>query len=410
MDRSLPALILVPSGAYGSLGYVLQDLGHAFQKLGRPVIEVDASRSDWTEQLLKAIGQGVAFGVGISGIGVDLEVRLIDGGKARLWSQVTTPFFSWHCDHPTYFSPRHTLSDRWVVHGYVFPDHARFQSEYGRSRSMVSVVHLGYPDLTRYGPAPSGNSPDRIFFAKSGGDPNAIERHWKAKFPHTICTLLHNAVDALDELGSSAHAQAIARAGQAIGLHIDPASRLGYILIAQIDDYIRQRNATLIAQRLLNRPVDIYGAGWDHLKDQAKRAKFHGPIDFKEMIQRLRTSRVAVSMNPCVNDAAHDRLHFALAAGAIPVSDRNDFIEHHFPSLAPYCFRFTPDSIDAALDHAWADRNQSAQRIAEAAEVSRANFSFDVAAQRIEAACEALRFTNEPSNLPIHVVLPETDW
>ncbi len=406
-DRHLPALILIPGGSYGMLGALLRNLSHAFRSLGRPVVEIEAHDPEWTVRLLEALGRGVAFGVGMSGIGIDLEVRLTGGDKARLWSQVTTPFFSWHCDHPTYYSPRHTLSDPWIIHGYVFPDHARFQREHGRSTSMVANVHLGFPDLQRY-PKDSADRPvDRILFAKSGSNPAALTQHWRERFPAIICKLLHDSVDALDELGGHRHVEAVIKAGAAHGIQVDPRSQLGYILIAQVDDYVRHRNATRVVERLLHRPADIYGKGWEHLSAKATHARFHGPVDFDESVRLVRSRRVSVNVNPCVNEAAHDRFHFALAAGAIPVSDHNAFIRTYFPSLAPYGFEFNAASIDQALDRAWADRKLAAQKVADAAAVSAEKFSFTVAARQIEAACEALRFANQPSGLPIYVLPPD---
>ena len=81
---------------------------------------------DWPQKLLQMLRPGgFSFALTMSGIGVDLTVD----GKP-MWEAAKVPLFNWSCDHPCYFPGRHGIRSTHLLHGYVFPDHARYNIRY----------------------------------------------------------------------------------------------------------------------------------------------------------------------------------------------------------------------------------------------------------------------------------------
>jgi hypothetical protein len=108
--------------AYDSLGGLLELTGHELAAQGLNVTMFAADGKDWPQRLIQLLRQGgISFALTMSGIGTDLSVD----GKL-IWEAAKVPLFNWSCDHPCYFPMRHAVRNTYLLHGYVFPDHARY--------------------------------------------------------------------------------------------------------------------------------------------------------------------------------------------------------------------------------------------------------------------------------------------
>src|SRR4051812_36097504 len=171
-------LILRWSGsAYDSLGGLLELTAAELTALGYEVTLFSADGADWPQQLLAGLSQGgFSFALTMSGIGVDVT---LDGKP--MWEVVKVPLFNWSCDHPCYFPVRHGTRSPYVLHGYVFPDHARYNIGHLKPNGAAFAVHLGIPPRALFADAPRAPADrnGRILFSKSGADTNRIEAGWR---------------------------------------------------------------------------------------------------------------------------------------------------------------------------------------------------------------------------------------
>ncbi len=355
-DRKPAILSITGASAYDSLNALLSMLAGHWTQVGAEVVQVNLSARNWPDRLSRVLGSfRVEFGVCMSGAALDIA-----GSAMSLWNRMRFPVFCLHCDHPAYFASRHRDLPRNVVLGYMFRDHALYQRDHVKAANLVTSVHLGIPDLLTADPDMS--SSPRVVFAKTGNDPRELETRWR-ELP-MVEPLIR---DTLDEVGlgsCQAYPDAIRRVASAHGLELQPFDRLTRFLIVQIDDYVRRRKSTAIANAIRRFPVDVYGASWDHIEREGARARFHGSVDYATLSTAISGAAASITMNPNIELSAHDRFFTALGAGVMPISDSNAFIRENFGGLAPYTFGFEDGSIEAAVERVFA-------RPADAVEIAR---------------------------------------
>jgi len=261
----------------------------------------------------------------MSGAAMEIAER-----AGSLWERMRFPVFFLHCDHPVYFARRHRDLPHNVVLGYLFRDHALYQRDHVKAANLVTSMHLGIPDLPVTDPDMSDGP--RIVFAKTGNDPRELETRWRAM------PMLERIIrDSLDDVGlgpCELYPEAVRRAAAAHRLELQPFDRLTRFLVVQLDDYVRRRKSTAIAEAIKRFPVDIYGVHWEHISREGTRARFHGGVDYGTLNAAIARATASITMNPNIELSAHDRFFTALGAGVMPVSDANGFIRDNFAGLA----------------------------------------------------------------------------
>lgn len=335
--------------AYDSLGGLLDEMAQEFAGLGQHVVIFTAGDGDWPQRLTELLRQGdIAFALTMSGIGMDLYLP----DKTLLWDAVKVPLLNWSCDHPCYYPVRHGIRSRFVLHGYVFPDHGDYTVQHLNPNGMAFGIHIGMPARRVFAnaPLPLSQRNGRIVFTKTGSDTNLIEARWRSAQP-LMRQLLFDAAEALFHAPTAAFLPGLQRLAAQRGLLLSGNNYLALQLLNELDAYVRFRRGNLIMQALLDYPVDVFGNGWDHLPWSGARAVLHAPIPWREAaVQRLPHYLGCLSTNPLVEQSVHDRVFFALGAGVVPLSDTNAFAATHMPGLEPYGFDFTAQRVRQAAD------------------------------------------------------------
>jgi hypothetical protein len=334
--------------AYDALGGMLDLAGQELTEAGYRVDLVSIDQPQWHDQLRDILTRdgGAAFGLTMSGVGTQLTVD----GKL-LWEQVQVPLFNWNCDHPCYFVSRHLIDSRYLLHGYVFPDHARYNIDYLNPTGVAYVAHLAMPPRRVFAnaPLPLARRNGRLLFLKSGQDTNAIEARWRLTVP--LCRdILFEAAETLFHATTADFAPAIRAIGERHGVVLHPSNAIANDLIQEVDTYVRFKRANLVTRAVLAYPVDVHGVGWDSFPWEGAKARYLGPATWDASMASLPSYVGALSMNPLVDLSVHDRVFHAIAAGVAPCSDSNAFSRAELPALEPYAFRFTPESVAQAVD------------------------------------------------------------
>jgi hypothetical protein len=341
-------LILRWSGsAYDSLGGLLELTAQELMTLGFDVTLFSADAADWPQQLLPVLKQGgFTFALTMSGIGVELT---LDGRP--VWEAVKTPLFNWNCDHPCYFPIRHAVRSPYLLHGYVFPDHARYNIRHLKPNGAAFAVHLGIPPRALFADAPKSPAArnGRVLFTKSGADTGKFEAAWRG-YSQDMQQILFSAAEELFARPTADFLPVLQRIAEPCGIFLDGNSRLALLLLRHLDTYIRYRRANLVMRTVLRYPVDVCGTGWDHIDFAFTSARCLGATTWRTMIDQLPDYTACLSINPLVDESVHDRVFFALAAGVPPISDGNAFMRAKMGLLEPYMFGFTREAIEQAVD------------------------------------------------------------
>lgn len=367
--------------AYDSLGGLLEQMAQELAAMGNRVILFTAGGQDWPNRLAALLQQGdIAFALSMSGIGVELVLQ----GKGSLWEAMKVPMFNWSCDHPCYFPSRHGMRNRFLLHGYVFPDHAHYNIQHLNPNGMAFGVHIGMPPRSMFAgaPLPLAERNGRLIFSKSGADTNAIEANWRERGP-VVRRILFDAAEELFHRSTADFVPVLQRVGERQGLLLDGNNELTLTLIRELDAYIRYRRGNLLLQTLLNYPLDVFGTGWDHIDWAGARAVFKGALTWRSALQQLPPYVGCLSINPLIEQSVHDRVFFALAAGVAPITDGNAFSQAHMPGLERYCFDFTQERIARAVDALLADPAEALARAEFAWHALTPDFTMRRAAEQI---------------------------
>ena len=335
------------ASAYDALGGLIELTAREFTALGVDVIIFAADGEDWPRRLVQLLAQGdIGFALTMSGIATDL---LVDG--KLIWETAKVPLFNWNCDHPCYYPGRHAIRNPFLCHGYVFPDHARYNTTHLPANGSAFAVHLGIPSREFFpnAPLPAAARNGRILFTKSGQDINAVEAKWRG-FGPDLRDIVFAAAETLFPLSTNDFVPVLQRIAEPRGLFLNGNNRLMMLLIRELDPYIRYKRANLVIDAIRPYPVDVFGTGWDHIDWTGGEARFHGASAWHASMEQLPRYTGCLSTNPLVEESVHDRVFAALAAGVPPISDNNAFARQHMPALAPYSFAFTRYSVQQAIE------------------------------------------------------------
>lgn len=367
--------------AYDSLRGLLRLVGSELQEEGVEVISVTIDTPDFQSSLLHLLATGnVICAIGMSGVGADAFVN----NECLLWEKAKVPFFNWNCDHPCYFPSRHAIRSPYLLHGYVFPDHARYTQEHLNPNGVAFSAHLGIPPSRIFGDRPFSISErnGRIVFTKSSADTLAIEAKWRA-MPPPIRQLAFAGAEELAHRSTGEFLPTFQRLAESLGIHLSGNSALTLALIREVDAYIRFRRTNLVLEALKDYPIDVYGVGWNHIDLQGRRAVLKGPIPWSEMTPVLPRYLGCLSLNPLIEESVHDRTFFAIGAGVVPIANSNAFSRAHMPELETYAYRFDVESIRGAVDAMLADPSKAIQRVEEARMRLAGEFSLKQSVRRI---------------------------
>ncbi|HLG80326.1 MAG TPA: hypothetical protein VKY22_04875 [Bradyrhizobium sp.] len=344
---SVICILSATNSAYLSVRGILLMAGAELDRLGHEVHIINLEEPDTSariDALLPRRDEMIA--IVMSGIG--LEIRTKDG--QLLWDAVQLPVFNWNCDHPSYFMRRHRFESRYIVHGYVFPDHAVFNRDHLHSNGAAFGTHIGIPDPGFFGALPAEKRNGRIVFAKSDWNPLRLERAWREALPPKLFAILFDAIALARGKNCSAFPQIICDVAAQHLVYLTPGGEIFNAILTRLDNYTRAVRTREVGAVLSNYPVDFIGGGWDDFKAETRHARFLGAMPFDALRENLGTYLGAASLNPNVDLSVHDRVFYALGASTVPVFDANSFSRENFPRLSAFSFGQDADSIAAAVE------------------------------------------------------------
>lgn len=344
---SVVCILTSNTTAYDSVRGILAMAGAELDRLGHEVRMISLTASDWPDRLNALLPRRTeTIAIGMSGIGLELHID----DRKLFWDAAQIPYFSWYCDHPSYYARRHRLESRYVAQAYVFPDHAAFNRDHLHTNGAAFAAHIGIPDPGFFGSMPADKRNGRIVFAKSGWNPLALERSWRATMSPKLFAILFDAIGAARGKTCGAFPEIILAAAAEHLVYLTPGGDLFNMVLTRLDNYTRALRTREVAAVLANYPVDFIGGGWDDLAASARHARFHGAMPFDALRESLGTYLAAASLNPNVDLSMHDRVFFALGAGTVPIFDANRFSGTHLPRLARFSFGQDIESIAAAVE------------------------------------------------------------
>jgi len=321
-----------------------------FERLGHQFIEINFAQEGairLLEQVINAGGVDFAFTLG--GIMTDLTATMPDGSSKNGWELSRIPLISIQGDTPAYYFDRH-ISLPMIANIYAFPEHHQFRRRLPQVNGIlgVSPLHAANP-LSPHDMDIAAKRSGKIVFLKNGNDPKKLRHIWRQAFSPTHYGWLMDLADALVvHINNPATYDIDGIVVQYFsdkGLDVNFAIKLRLLFVAQLDDYLRRVKSTMMAEALLDFPIEIHGLNWDHVDFQGRRAILVPSADYVKSDTLIKEALAVLDMSPNTGQLPHERAMRSFDFNTLCLTNEQQFFQENFSQHAEFSFRFEPESL-----------------------------------------------------------------
>jgi len=399
--------------ALGSAGRSLQ---RNFDRLGHDFLEINFSNPEAMQLLDRALKTTkVEFVLSFVGLGADLSGTTGDGKEVNLWKGMGIPFISLYGDSPAYFFDRHVLPHGPLAALYAFPEHLELRRRLPNMTGLTGLAVHGPLDSVAktsidFGRKESG----KLVFLKNGNSPNGLLTAWRESLAESMFIMLTDMANELIQGMTSNNLldidTLVCTRFRERGLEVEALTNLRLFFIAQLDDYLRRLKSTLIAEALLDFPVEIHGFNWDHVDFTGRRATLVPSADYTASGQLIRESLGIIDMSPNTSKAPHDRPMRALGMHTLCLTNEQQYFKENFEHFEAFSFRFEKDSVQSRVAEVLAHPKRSVEIGAHSAEEFRKKHGQDGIARFMLDTAASLKLDCAPrfESLPSYFVWPAT--
>ena len=291
----------------------------------------------------------IEFVFSFMGCGANLGGTDENGRHQNLWQGIGAPYLSLMGDSPAYFFDRHVATFPNFACLYGAPEHELLRRRLPRADGFIGgyrALLLDQVDLEEIDHKAKVGG--QLFFLKNGNDPKALWDSWSImqgrprqalhELADYLATDLTNPVgNQIDDLVTSYF--------QDRDFNIRSMPKLRLFFIAQLDDYLRRVKSTLMAEALMDFPVQVVGVNWEHLDFSGKRAAYVKECDYPTSSRLIRDGLGVIDMSPNTGASPHDRACRAFGAYTLCVTNEQEFFREKLPYPDEVCFRFDRNSF-----------------------------------------------------------------
>lgn len=249
-----------------------------------------------------------------------------------LWDIIQVPHLYIHVD-PALYASHLTRSPYIIISCVDRKDTAALRSE-----SFPRAFFL--PHAIERGIAYEENKerPLDVVFLGSCYDYETLSEMWKKDFTPEQIAFLKDAVERVLADNSTSIADALVQAWSAAKLD---SRTIDFITMYKyIDYYSRGKDRVDLIRSIKNTKVHVFGdvapdipackKGWSHyLKDQSN-VVIHPAVNFSESLEILKQAKVCLNSNPFFKEGSHERILYAYACGALPLTSDNLWVREEF--------------------------------------------------------------------------------
>lgn len=390
-------------------GRVLTSMGASYgaqlRELGYDFVHVELQDHTKVVEVVTEVrrGEPVDFVFSFMNFGVNLIDK--PGGSRNLWDIMDIPFLSLIGDTPAYYFDLNVCLAPNHARLYGFPEHEAlrrrlpsFTPGYIGGYQAVAIDKLELDELDFKAKA-SG----QLLFLKNGNDPKKLWDTWDV--------LNARPLKALRELASYLAADLTNPKGNQIddlvteyfanlGFDLNSMLKLRLFFNAQLDDYLRRVKSAMMAEALMDFPVQIIGVNWEHLDFSGKRATFVHEWDYPRSIGLIRDGLGVIDMSPNTGLSPHDRPCRAFGAYTLCVTNEQSFFRDTLPHADDVCFRFDRESFQNKIADVLAHPARYVDIGIEVAAAFRRNNSEESAVRRLADTAAMIKLSQRRERLP----------
>lgn len=348
-ERSV--LMLLADGGNNAIRGLMTEYGKALAAAGIPTINISLEPAELQYAVDEMAAGRIHFAVTWLGIAQDVTVQGPGQLDVNCWQHFNVPLVKIHADSPAYFAERHANVPENSANLYMASEFMHFRDTWMPDARSVAALLPPWPmstierarvDLKR-------RRHGKLIFLKNGNPPAELEARWRANLSSPTTDSLLELAGEIRKVGLSTGALHI---GDFVGAYfksrgISSASMQNLVsfFTAQLDDYLRRIKSEIIANALLDFPVIVQGANWNHVDFSGRKAQLRPGQDF-ETSHRIFTDELGViDMSPNMDSEPHERMMRAAGAFSAALTNRQSWIEKKFDNAPSFTFDFDPESI-----------------------------------------------------------------
>lgn len=311
---------------------------------------VELREDGWAERIFELVRkpEEIVCAVGLAGMLNTLEVNSPNGPR-NLWTEAGIPFLSFFGDHPAYFFDRHQFRGHGHLSLYYFTEHLEAARAWLDPQPTIGPLPLAAWEMAGKEEIDfSAKAAGKICFFKNGNSSAALREFWR--------TLPTPVSGWLAELAHGTDLLKLGRQGKPLhilvreylidkGIFMDTRPWVELFLVAQLDDYARRLKSTLIAEALLDLPVNVYGDFWDHVDFTGRRAVHLPGRSYFDTRDLIAESLCVMDMSPNTQSAPHDRFCSAVGLHTLCLTNTQKYYEDNYEQAGRMMFDFDPESI-----------------------------------------------------------------
>jgi hypothetical protein len=326
-----------------------------FERLGYKFVEVNLGDPNALGLLNETVkNHQVEAVISFVGMAADLAGTTSDGKQLNFWQGLGIPFISIYGDTPAYFFDRHVLPGKTFASLYGFPEHHTLRKRLPRVTGLLATIPPFVVDPVdkaqiNFSKKESG----KLLFLKNGNDPAKLLRAWSTSLSERMYEMISDlACDLAAHIDSDKCNDIdmlVSDYFREKGFDVDTLINVRLFFIAQLDDYCRRLKSTMIAEALLDFPVEVHGYNWEHVKFAGRRAKLIPAADFALSRSLIKESLGVIDMSPNTGLLPHDRPRRAFGSYTLCLTNEQEYFRRTFPNHDTFSFNFDEASIQARV-------------------------------------------------------------
>lgn len=411
----MPTVLFLTGSTRGdALGSISRGVARVFEPFGYDLMEIELSGETSLKQLEDAVNtKDIAFAFAYAAFGRDVTIATSKGPQ-NLWEVANIPFISVHGDSPAYFFDRHVNPGPSFANLYGFREHYLLRKTLPKQRGIFGVVPpmmLDVSDKSEINFAAKAQG--KLFFPKNGNDPEKLKQLWRQSCSAPIADLLLQIADLLDgemdNEGANNFDEIVTGLYKTRGIDVDTLARLRLFFIAQLDDYFRRIKSTMMAEVLMDFPVEIHGENWEHLDFSGKKCSFVPVADYKKSRGLIKDSLGMIDMSPNTGGGFHDRPLRAYGMYTLCLTNEQECMNSAFGENPGFTFAFNRDAFREKVAEVLAHPKDFVELGMVSAEAFRVQYTLEAAGQYFLDIVAALRLasaTQRPAGLQDFFIWP----
>lgn len=249
-----------------------------------------------------------------------------------LWDILQIPHLYIHVD-PALYASHLTKSPFIIISCVDRKDTAALRSDtFPRTFFLPHAIERGISYDEK------ADRPLDVVFLGSCYDYETLKETWKGDFSPEIIAFLENAISHVLADNHTSIADALVQAWSEAKL--DPRTVDFITLYKYIDYYSRGKDRVDLIRSIKGTTVHVFGdtapdipackKGWQHYLKNQSNVVIHPAVKFDQSLDVLKQAKICLNSMPFFKDGSHERILYAYACGALPLTTDNLWVREQF--------------------------------------------------------------------------------